>query len=185
LGTHATVVIGLGNPDAAQQDTPHNVGYQALDLLALRMAQTWHNANGLALVARGELSGLALCLIKPLTPVNHAGPALATLAAQWAFEVAQCILVHDDMDLPLGTVRARLRGGDGGHRGVQSILQAFQDDKFRRVKVGVGQPRLGQSSADFVLSPFSASQKTGIALASHTAADRVLALMREGALLEA
>jgi aminoacyl-tRNA hydrolase len=182
LETGATVVIGLGNPHASQHDTPHNAGYQTLDLLALRMAQTWHNANGLAWVARGELSGLALCLIKPLAPMNHAGPVLATLAAQWAFEVRQCILVHDDMELPLGTVRARLRGGDGGHRGVQSILQAFQDDKFRRVKVGVGQPDSGQSTADFVLTPFSATHKTSMAQASRNAADRVLALMHEGAL---
>ncbi len=181
LSLHATVVIGLGNPHASQQDTPHNAGYQTLDLLAFRMAQTWHNANGLALVARGELSGLALCLIKPLAPMNHIGPVLATLAAQWDFEVRQCILVHDDMDLPLGTVRARLRGGDGGHRGVQSILQAFQNDRFRRVKVGVGQALTGQSAADFVLTPFSASQKASMAQASHAAADRVLALMREGA----
>jgi aminoacyl-tRNA hydrolase len=181
LETSATVVIGLGNPHASQQDTPHNAGYQTLDLLALRMAQTWHNANGLALVARGELSGLALCLIKPLAPMNHSGPVLATLAAQWDFEVRQCILVHDDMDLPLGTVRARLRGGDGGHRGVQSILQAFQNDRFRRVKVGVGQALAGQSAADFVLTPFSAPQKIDMTHASHTAADRVLALMREGA----
>ena len=181
LGAHATVVIGLGNPHAHQQDTPHNAGFQTLDLLALRMAQAWHNDNGLALVARGELSGLALCLIKPLSPMNHAGQVLATLAEQWAFEVGQCILVHDDMDLPLGTVRARLRGGDGGHRGVQSILQAFQNDRFRRVKVGVGRPSREVSAADFVLSPFSATQKTGMALASQMAADRVLALMREGA----
>jgi UDP-N-acetylmuramoyl-tripeptide--D-alanyl-D-alanine ligase len=180
-GTSATVVIGLGNPHASQQDTPHNAGYQTLDLLALRMAQTWHNANGLALVARGELSGLALCLIKPLAPMNHSGPVLATLAAQWDFEVHQCILVHDDMDLPLGTVRARLRGGDGGHRGVQSILQTFQNDRFRRVKVGVGQALAGQSAADFVLTPFSAPQKIDMTHASHNAADRVLALMREGA----
>lgn len=181
LSMYATVVIGLGNPHASQQDTPHNAGYQTLDLLALRMAQTWHNANGLALVARGELSGLALCLIKPLAPMNHTGPVLAALAAQWAFEVRQCILVHDDMDLPLGTVRARLRGGDGGHRGVQSILQAFQNDRFRRVKVGVGQAHAGQTAADFVLTPFSAPQKIGMTHASHAAADRVLALMREGA----
>lgn len=181
LDTSATVVIGLGNPYASQQDTPHNAGYQTLDLLALRMAQTWHNTNGLALVARGELCGLALCLIKPLAPMNHSGPVLATLAAQWDFDVRQCILVHDDMDLPLGTVRARLRGGDGGHRGVQSILQAFQNDRFRRVKVGVGQAHAGLSAGDFVLTPFSAPQKTGMAQASHTAADRVLALMREGA----
>jgi PTH1 family peptidyl-tRNA hydrolase len=85
------------------------------------------------------------------------------------------------MDLPLGTVRARLRGGDGGHRGVQSILQAFQNDRFRRVKVGVGQAHAGQSGGDFVLTPFSAPQKIGMTQASHTAADRVLALMREGA----
>lgn len=173
------VVIGLGNPEAGRVDTPHNVGYRAVDILAQRMARDWVAEGDLAMVVRGELHGLPICLVKPLAPMNDIGPALLRLAGDFSFDVCQCILVHDDLALPIGAVRARIRGSDGGHRGVRSILQAFQDDKFRRVKIGVGQPREGQSVIDYVLTSFPAEQQAAVAVANRTAADRIVELMRQ------
>ena len=173
------VVIGLGNPEAGRVDTPHNVGYRAVDILAQRMARDWVAEGDLAMVVRGELHGLRICLVKPLAPMNDIGPALLRLAGDFSFDVCQCILVHDELALPIGAVRARIRGSDGGHRGVRSILQAFQDDKFRRVKIGVGQPREGQSVIDYVLTSFPAEQQAAVAVANRTAADRVVELMRQ------
>lgn len=172
-------VIGLGNPQARLLDTPHNVGYRAVDVLAQRMGQDWQLEADLAMVARGQLQGVAVCLIKPLSPMNEIGPGLARLAGHVGFDASQCILVHDDLDLPFGAVRARLRGGDGGHRGVRSILQAFQDDHFRRVKIGVGQAGEGVSVADFVLTPFAPNQQTAVTSFSHAAADRIIELIRQ------
>ena len=176
-GRSMVVVIGLGNPEAGRVDTPHNVGYRTVDILAQRLAQDWVAEGDRAMVARGELQGVPLFLIKPLTPMNDIGPALVRLARDFAFDVRQCILVHDDLDLPIGAVRARTRGSDGGHRGVRSILQAFQDDKFRRVKIGVGQPAEGQSVIDYVLTPFPEAQYAAVTAANHTAADRIVELM--------
>ena len=173
------VIIGLGNPEAGRVNTPHNVGYHTLDLLAQRIARDWVAEGDLAMVARGELNSMPVCLIKPLVPMNDIGPVLFKLARDLFFAVEQCILVHDDLDLPLGSVRARMRGGDGGHRGVRSILQAFQDDQFRRVKIGVGQPREGQSVIDYVLTPFTPGQLDIIKLANLAAADRVVEFFRQ------
>jgi len=183
--THSTgaerspvVVIGLGNPEAGRVDTPHNVGYEAVAILAQRLAQDWVTEGDMAMVVRGALQGVPVVLIKPLTPMNDIGPALVRLARHFSFDVHQCILVHDDLALPIGVVRVRLRGSDGGHRGVRSILQAFQDDQFRRVKIGVGQPKEGQLVIDYVLTPFSADQHAAVAAANQTAADRIVELIR-------
>lgn len=178
--THAAhVVIGLGNPAQGFINTPHNVGFHAVDVLAQRLAAPWTTDNPLALVARGEVLGVPTCLLKPLAPMNEIGPVLLQLAQDFSFSARQCVLVHDDLDLPLGTVRARLRGGDGGHRGVRSILQSFQDDKFRRVKVGVASVRPIESTVDYVLTPFAPAQRGVVDSASEVAADRVLELLRQ------
>ncbi|MHB8947774.1 MAG: aminoacyl-tRNA hydrolase [Rhodoferax sp.] len=180
LDRSAVIIVGLGNPEAGRVDTPHNVGHRALDLIAQRMAQPWLTEGDMALVVQGQWQEVPIILIKPLAPMNDIGPVLFRLAKNWSFEVRQCILVHDDLDLPVGAVRARLRGGDGGHLGVRSILQAFQDDKFRRVKIGVGQPSQGQSVTDYVLTPFPEAQHVAVAAAHQTAADRVVQLIRQG-----
>ena len=172
------VVIGLGNPAKDLANTPHNVGYRALEVLAQRMSARWVADSPMALVARGEFQGLEICLIKHLAPMNEIGPMLLRLAHDFAFTTSQCVLVHDDLDLPLGVVRARLRGGDGGHLGVRSVLQSFQDDKFRRVKMGVAPAQSIVSTANYVLSPFAPEQQGAVGAASEVAADRVLELLR-------
>ena len=92
------------------------------------------------MLARIELQGRIVYLIKPLTYMNVTGPMLSQLARRLNFAASQCVLVHDDMDLPLGALRVRMKGGDGGHRGVASIQRVFGSDAFRRVKIGVGRP---------------------------------------------
>ena len=92
------------------------------------------------MIMRTRWEGRSVWLMKLLTPMNDAGPTLLPLAQRLCFGLEQCILVHDDLDLPTGTVRTRMRGGAGGHRGVQSIIDAFQEDQVCRVKVGVGRP---------------------------------------------
>ena len=173
------VVVGLGNPEARRSDSRHNVGYRAVEILAQRMAQDWRAEGNLAQVCRGELEGTPICLIKPLAPMNDIGPPLLQIAKILDFNASRCILVHDDLDLPFGSVRARHRGGDGGHRGVRSILQAFQDDKFRRVKIGIGSPAAGQSVGDFVLTPFPPEQLAAVDEANRVAADQVIELIRQ------
>lgn len=175
------VVVGLGNPEDCYAATPHNVGQCVVDILAQRLAETWKREGELAMVVRTHLDGLSIYLIKLLTPMNHAGSTLRNLVQEFGFDfnMGNCILVHDDLDLPIGTVRVRMRGGDGGHRGVQSIVQAFQDDKCRRIKIGVGRPPPGIRVLDYVLTPFPSAQLVLIDVACGTAVDRVLELIRQ------
>lgn len=174
------IVVGLGNPEEGRVDTPHNVGYRAVDILSERLGQNWVRERDLAMIARGELNGTSVCLIKTLVPMNDIGPVLFRLSRDFDFDVQQCILVHDDLDLQLGVVRARMRGSDGGHRGVRSILQSFQDDKFRRVKIGIGQAEMGQPVHEYVLAPFPPDQLPAVGAALELAANRVVELVRRG-----
>lgn len=179
-GRQSTVcVVGLGNPGERYIATRHNVGQSVVDILARRLSGTWTREGDLAMVMRTHWAGQAVWLLKLLTPINDAGPTLLPLAQELCFSLNECILVHDDLDLPVGTVRARYRGGDGGHRGVQSILQAFQDDKVRRVKIGIGKPGAGEAVTDYVLTPFPPEQAAAVDAASRAAGDRVLELIRE------
>jgi len=166
------VVAGLGNSRPEHRDTPHNVGHRVLDLLASALGATWREEKD-AQAARAD----GVLLLKPVARMNVSGRGLAALAERLGFGPADLILVHDDLDLPIRSVRVRTRSGDGGHRGVRSVLQAFRTDEIRRVRVGVGRPEEGQRAADHVLAPFGAAQLAMIDEASVEAANRVLELL--------
>jgi len=154
VGPEQTVIVGLGNPEPKYNDTPHNIGYAVVDQLAASIDLHWSMTQD-ACVARGSLDGRQVCLIKVMTPMNLTGAGLKRLVERAPFSPAQCILVFDDLDLPLGSIRTRLGGSAGGHRGVASILEAFQSDAFRRVKVGVGTQEAKANRAEYVLTPFA------------------------------
>lgn len=166
------VVAGLGNARPEHHDTPHNVGHRVLDLLASALGAAWREEQD-AQVARAD----GVLLLKPLARMNVSGRGLAALAERLGFGPADLILVHDDLDLPIRSVRVRTRSGDGGHRGVRSVLQAFRTDEIRRVRVGVGRPEEGRRAADHVLTPFGGAQLARIDEASVEAANRVLELL--------
>lgn len=178
-GESMAVVVGLGNPGGAYRDTPHNVGYRAIDFLAQDLGGRWVQVGDLAMIMRGESQDVTICLVKSLTQMNQVGPALRRLADETGFGLAQCIFIHDDMDLPLGKVRARMRGSDGGHRGLRSIMQEYQNDVFRRIKIGVGRPADAQQAAEHVLTSFPAEQLGQVDTACRMAADRVVELIRQ------
>ena len=171
-------VVGVGNPGAPYQDTPHNVGQRTLDRLAEALGGEW-TREGQALVAQVERRGTTIYLIKPLTPVNATGPVLVPLAQRLGVEPPTCVLVHDDADLALGAVRGRLKGGDGGHRGVRSILEAFRTDAIPRVKIGVGRPKQQEQLAGYVLAAFAPAERPVIDQACAAAAERVLEWVEE------
>ncbi len=173
-GGRLRVVAGLGNPGARYRDTPHNVGHRVLDLVAGALGAGWTRERDarVARVAGGD--GATVCLVAPAARMNASGPALLGVARRMGFGAADLILVHDDLDLPIGSVRVRTRSGDGGHRGARSVLQAFRTDEIRRVRVGVGRPAPGQDANDFVLLPFPWEALAVVDGAVAEAADRVL-----------
>ena len=109
--------------------------------------------------------------------MNLIGGVLKQLADDMSFEPDQCILVYDDLDMPLGSVRTRLSGGAGGHRGVASILEAFQTDAFRRVKIGIDQEGAKLNRVDYVLTPFAAANRDAVAQAILTAEAHLLKIL--------
>ncbi len=130
--------------------------------------------EGQALVAQVERRGTTIYLIKPLTPVNATGPVLVPLAQRLGVEPPTCVLVHDDADLALGAVRGRLKGSDGGHRGVRSILEAFRTDAIPRVKIGVGRPRQQEQLAGYGRGGEAVGSHVTLAEGMHARARRPL-----------
>ncbi|MBL8421000.1 MAG: hypothetical protein JNK92_10220 [Dechloromonas sp.] len=170
------VIVGLGNPEAKYSNTPHNLGYEVADQLASSLKLTWDTTPE-AWVARGSAKGRAVCLIKIRMPMNATGAGLKQLSEGMAFDPAKCVLVYDDFDLTLGTVKTRLNGGAGGHRGVASILEAFQSDSFRRVKVGVKKAGEKLDPINYVLTAFDAESRIAIDKSIQIAMTRVLELV--------
>ncbi|MDO9195025.1 aminoacyl-tRNA hydrolase, partial [Rhodoferax sp.] len=171
------IIVGLGNPETAYAGTPHNIGYDVVDQLAASLGLTWDRTPE-AWIARSSWPEQPLCLVKIGTAMNRTGAGLKRLSQDMAFGPDQCILVYDDLDLPLGAVRARLRGSAGGHRGVASILEAFQTDVFRRVKVGVGHPNAMINRAEYVLTAFDESSHASVDLAITAAKARIVEMAK-------
>jgi aminoacyl-tRNA hydrolase len=178
LDANEQVIIGLGNPGDQFYNTPHNVGYAVVDSIALSMDLDWLNFS-YARIARGHYEGQAFCLVKISTSMNVIGPDLKTLSESLNFGSKQCVLVFDDLDLPLGVVRTKKGGSAGGHRGVASILEAFQTDAFRRIKVGVRPQTSGVNRVDYVLTAFSLIDREVIDAAVETAKCQVLNEFKE------
>ena len=151
-------IVGLGNPGQQYQNTPHNVGKRVLELLAETFKGAWTQSDKMML-ALIECHGKPVYLINPQTYMNKTGPALRQLCAQFKINSSECILVHDDIDLRLGIVRTRTQGGDGGHKGIRSIFDAFRTDSFHRVKIGVGRPAHKDQLAEYVLAEFSTTDR--------------------------
>lgn len=172
----AHVVVGLGNPGPEYRGTRHNVGQRVLDHLAHMLKRRWRREDS-TMVCTGRWRGESITLVRPLAFMNTCGPVVARALHRHGAAAADLILVYDDIDLPLGTVRVRMRGSHGGHNGVRSVIVALQTDDIRRVKVGIGRPDRKDEVPDHVLAPFAPDELPQVEAAVAAAADRVLALI--------
>ncbi|MBI4271370.1 MAG: aminoacyl-tRNA hydrolase [Candidatus Rokubacteria bacterium] len=172
----AHAVVGLGNPGPEYRDTRHNVGQRVLDALAKTLRKSFRR-EGASLVARAQWRGESLALVKPQSFMNVSGPVVARTLRRLDVEPGDVILVYDDIDLPLGTVRVRMKGSAGGHNGVRSVLEALGTQEIRRVKVGIGRPATRDQVSDHVLEPFERDEHDAVEAAVAGAVERVLALV--------
>lgn len=170
------LVVGLGNPGSDYAESRHNAGFWVVEALAQRLGGRWRRYR-LSQVARVEQKGVSLILAKPTTFMNLSGRAVAWLLREFALDLSQLILVHDDIDLPLGKVRVKQKGGHGGHHGVQSVIEVLGSQAFRRVKVGIGRPATKEGVVDYVLVPLSAEERSALSEAVERAAEMVLTLV--------
>lgn len=148
------LVVGLGNPGAGYQETRHNLGYRVVDVLAQQHRISLRERNEKALYGRGSIKSVEVMLAEPLTFMNRSGAAVRVLCQTFQISIADLIIIHDDIDLEFGRVRIKTHGGHGGHNGLKSILEALGEDRFIRIRLGVGRPK-GEEAAEHVLSPFT------------------------------
>jgi len=173
--------LGLGNPGPRYAGTRHNIGYQVIERLAQRWGVTVTDKKDTYIGGRGRVADTDCYLAIGLTFMNLSGKAVNALANKMGRQAPNLIVVQDDIDLPPGKVRLKSGGGDGGHRGVRSIIGTLGDRDFVRVKVGVGRPDDGHTEvADFVLQRFKPDEKPAVDDGVERAADAVEVLLREG-----
>ena len=173
------LVVGLGNPGREYATTRHNVGFMVADELARRHGGSWRSKFS-GEVADIRLDGARLALLKPQTFMNESGRSAGAAAKFYKVEPEDLLAVHDEVDLDLGRMQARLGGGLAGHNGLRSMASALKTPEFLRLRIGVGRPERGDRRpvSDWVLSPFDPSVDVGSLVGR--AADAVETLVRDG-----
>jgi PTH1 family peptidyl-tRNA hydrolase len=174
------LVAGLGNPGAAYRGTRHNVGFEVLDLLAVRHGLQFATSRVEALEARWRVDAATVVLVKPLTYMNLSGTAVVGLSRYYRIERPDVLVVCDDVNLPLGRLRARSGGSEGGHNGLRSVAQAFGTTEYARLRVGVGRGDERRDLAGHVLAKFEPEERDGVADAIARSADAVETWIRQG-----
>lgn len=174
------IIVGLGNPGQQYSSTRHNVGFMAVDELAKRLgiSDTWRNKFD-ALVAeyRGEES---IVLVKPQTFMNLSGRSVQSILHWFKVLPPDVIVVYDDLDLPIGRIRIRTKGGAGGHRGIASLIENLSNDSFNRIRIGIGRPPEYMATADFVLSRFTKEENALMEPAIVRASEAVEVAIKHG-----
>jgi len=175
------LVVGLGNPGAPYAGHRHNVGFQVADLLASRMGgRLRRHKRARADVLEGRLAGQRVVLVEPTTFMNDTGQAVAPLRDFYRVDLDQLVVVHDELDLPFGSLRLKLGGGDNGHNGLRSMRRSLGSGDFFRVRFGIGRPPGRLDPAVYVLRDFGAGERGELAVHLDRAADAVECLVSEG-----
>ncbi|KXK48842.1 MAG: peptidyl-tRNA hydrolase, partial [Chloroflexi bacterium OLB13] len=167
------LIAGLGNPGPQYENTRHNMGFKVVETLAKRHGLTFSRTEKRASVADGLIVGRRVLLAKPLTYMNESGVAVRGLIDFYKIDINKLIVAADDLDLPLGTLRLRNGGGDGGQRGVRSIIQHLGTREFARARCGIGRPPGQMDPAAYVLRPFMGDDIINAQIMVEHAADAV------------
>ena len=173
------LVAGLGNPGRRYQETRHNIGFKVVDRIAQELGAGFRDKfNGRIAETRDGETRLAL--LEPLTYMNDSGQSVAAALRFYKLDPQRLLVVHDEIDLPLGDVRAKLGGGLAGHNGLRSLVQHLKTQDYARVRIGVGRPERGdpRSGADWVLTPFE--PEVDVPALVDKGAECALAVLRDG-----
>lgn len=146
-------VVGLGNPGKEYENSRHNAGFEVLDRLIRRYGIGLQERKFRASWGAGMAEGRKVLFVKPLTYMNRSGEAVGEILKYFDISAGQALVVHDDLDLPFARIRIAGRGGAGGHRGIQSIIDHLGTNDFPRLKMGIGRPKHGEPIESFVLQP--------------------------------
>jgi len=153
------LIAGLGNPGEKYAATRHNIGFMVAERFAARSGISLKKKGHQAIYGLGRCSGREVAVLLPQTYMNLSGASIGSALKSLGVAPGDLTVIHDDIDLPFGTLRLKMGGGHGGHNGVRHICQVFGHGEFLRFKVGVGRPEAGGDVAAYVLRPFSADQR--------------------------
>ncbi|GAA5072248.1 PTH1 family peptidyl-tRNA hydrolase [Thermocatellispora tengchongensis] len=174
------LIAGLGNPGPEYSGNRHNAGFMVLDELAARAGGRFKAHRSRAEVVEGRVAGAPAVLAKPLTYMNLSGGAVKALADFYKVEVARVIVVHDELDIPYGALRAKLGGGDNGHNGLKSITKSLGTRDYLRIRFGIGRPPGRMDPAAYVLRDFATAERKDLPFLVDRAADMVESLITRG-----
>lgn len=173
------IIAGLGNPGAQYENTPHSAGFEAVDMIAAQAGVSWSEKRAFkAMTAKCVLAGVQTLLVKPLTYMNLSGEAVAPIVGYANATPADLIVVHDDIDMPLGRLRVRKGGSCGGHNGVRNIIERLGTSDFVRIKIGVGKDRADVTG--HVLGKFPPDARKVAEAAEAAAAKAAASVVSEG-----
>jgi PTH1 family peptidyl-tRNA hydrolase len=180
MSAQKRLIVGLGNPGAQYDWTPHNLGFMVIDLLAERAGIRVTRPESKALVGLGAIAGQEVVLAKPQTFMNLGGPSVRGLIEKYETDAPATIVISDDVALPFGKLRIRERGSAGGHNGLKSIIGSLASNEFIRVRMGCQPEHPLGDMADFVLSPIRKPDREAASQMVAEAADAVELILAEG-----
>ena len=157
------IIVGLGNPGPQYANTRHNIGFRCVNALAEAYALTFDKKQSKAKIASGTIAEQPIILSKPQTFMNLSGGSVSALANFYKIPTERIMVIFDDLDLPLGTLRIRQAGGSGGHKGMKSIIQHMGRQDFPRIRFGINRPPGRMDPAAYVLRPFDEDEEILVA----------------------
>ncbi len=175
------LIVGLGNPGRQYARTRHNVGFMVVDYLAERLGIKVDQIKFKSLVGEGLINSEKVILVKPQTYMNQSGEAVFEIVRWYKPALADILVVFDDLDLPPGKLRLRIRGSAGGHNGMKSIIYLLQSDEFPRLRIGIGRPEDENTEpVDYVLSKLGKEEAKVMAEAVKAAGETVISILEKG-----
>ncbi len=174
------LIAGLGNPGRDYRESRHNFGFMALDCLAERLNAQFTKEQQKALIATAPYEGRKLLLVKPQTYMNESGRAVVPLLRYYKIPQDHLFVIHDDMDLPFGTLRVRPNGSNGGQKGMGSIISQLGSQEFSRLRCGIGHPPGQMEVVDFVLNKFGKEEEEILAAVLDKASSCALDFVTRG-----
>ena len=174
------LIVGLGNPGVRFRSSRHNVGFRCLDLLAKEWDIPVKDRRAKAVLGEGYRSAEEVVLAKPRTFMNSSGEGIEYLLARFRARPQDLLVIYDEMELPLGRLRIRAQGSDGGHNGMKSIISVLGTQDFPRIRVGIGPPADGESSIPHVLGQFSIEEEPVVVGAVGRVAAAVASILEDG-----
>ncbi|EJQ23272.1 TPA: aminoacyl-tRNA hydrolase [Bacillus cereus] len=170
-GSRMKLIVGLGNPGREYELTRHNIGFMAIDELAKRWNISLNEQKFKGVFGAGFVNGEKVILLKPLTYMNLSGESIRPLMDYYKIDVEDFVVMYDDLDIPVGKLRLRMKGSAGGHNGVKSTISHLGTQEFQRIRMGIDRPKNGMKVVDYVLGRFTSEEIPDVNHSIEKAAD--------------